>query len=54
MSPFDDLWVTLLGKASMDFVIYAYMLIWAVFFGYVFLMGRKLSKLEKDLASLKK
>jgi CcmD family protein len=38
----------------MDYVIYAYMLIWAVFFGYVFLLGRRITKLEKDIASLKK
>ncbi|MBI4665750.1 MAG: CcmD family protein [Nitrospinae bacterium] len=38
----------------MDYVIYAYALIWLVFFGYVFMLGRKVSKLEKDLSGLKK
>ena len=37
-----------------DYVIYSYMLIWAVFFGYVFLLGRRITKLEQDLASFKK
>ncbi|MBI5816110.1 MAG: CcmD family protein [Nitrospinae bacterium] len=38
----------------MDYVIYAYALVWLVFFGYVFLIGKRLSKLEKDVAGLKK
>ena len=38
----------------MDYVIYAYILVWALFFGYVFILGRKISKLEKDVAGLKK
>jgi len=37
-----------------DYVIYAYILVWALFFGYVFILGRKISKLEKDVAGQKK
>jgi len=42
------------GYDYVDYVIYSYMLIWAVFFGYVFLLGRRITKLEQDLASFKK
>jgi CcmD family protein len=62
LSPFDKLRVTVLIRAPVlikdvypvDYVIYAYMLIWAVFFGYVFLLGRRITKLEQDIASFRK
>jgi len=38
----------------MDFVIAAYGVIWLLFFGYVFKIGKSISKLEEEILKLKK
>lgn len=37
----------------MDFVVAAYAVIWVIFFAYVFVLARRLSALEGDVARLK-
>lgn len=38
----------------MNYVVAAYAVIWVVFFLYVFMIGRKISGLENEIAKMKK
>lgn len=38
----------------MNFVIAAYAIIWLFFFGYVLVIGRRISRLEEEISKLKK
>lgn len=42
------------GNFDMNYVLAAYAVVWLVFFAYVFRLGRKISKLERDLSNLRK
>lgn len=37
---------------SLFYLFIAYMIIWAIISAYLFLMGKKISKLEKDVKNL--